>query len=317
MDVLGNLNGKKKEAESGEIQPDSGISVSQHGESYSHSNASTNTTSTRASRSTVLRKSETGVDGKCKIYMVDPFTRRVDVTQSVCHFPGSRSRSGIGNSNFLTTTDKLDTQPYSRSLPPKRVKPTPTGSTCDPSNRTCSDELTCYIFKNIKENTEKVKALCELCYQYNELNTIDRSKLFDNALYELILVYVFFENKETISTKAKNSNSTMKGLIEKLINCEIESWSQAKAIMMLSLLSHIGSPVSFQDFKSIERLKRKTQEELQTAMGKVSTTGLACSVNVLLVLPVLREIKELWRDSPKDKNQVPLVEDRPQLIFRK
>ena len=86
--------------------------------------------------------------------------------------------------------------------------------------------------------------------------------------------------------------------------------------MMLSLLSHVGSAASFQDFRLIEILKKKTQDELQSTMSGISSSGLPCSVNVLLLLPVLREIKELWRDSPKDRNEIPIVEDRPKLIFR-
>ena len=175
IDVLGNLN-KKEESQSGEIQPDSGISVSQRGD---NSTASTNSNSTRASRSTVLRKSETGADGKCKIYMLDPFTRRptMETTQSVM----------LDNRRRLQRYD-------SRSLPPKRSRPTVVNQATVP-NRTCQDQLTCFIFENIRDNIEKVKTLCSSCYQYMQLNPADRSKLFDDALYELILIYVFFENK--------------------------------------------------------------------------------------------------------------------------
>ena len=98
----------------------------------------------------------------------------------------------------------------------------------------CSDALTRDIFSNIEETLNKgtkhllnlklpfsVRELCKTCYQYNTLHLDDAQKLFDSAKFELVFVYIYFENRTHVNDLGAKSSPMIRGLIESLEKCEI------------------------------------------------------------------------------------------------
>ena len=66
-----------------------------------------------------------------------------------------------------------------------------------------------------------VRELCKTCYQYNTLHLDDAKKLFDSAKFELVFVYIYFENRTHVADLGSKSSPMIRGLIESLEKCEI------------------------------------------------------------------------------------------------
>jgi len=52
----------------------------------------------------------------------------------------------------------------------------------------------------------------------------------------------------------------MRGIVDSLNKCEIQSWSEATLIIMMSLFGHHSTEIIFVDPENVARLKRETQE---------------------------------------------------------
>ena len=59
---------------------------------------------------------------------------------------------------------------------------------------------------------------------------------------------------------ADRSNSMMRGIVDSLNKCEIQSWSEATLIIMMSLFGHHSTGIIFVDPEIVARLKQETQE---------------------------------------------------------
>jgi len=303
---LGDLNPKRNpspEQKRNDHLGDSGIALSANGDEDGRSAISrASTANTESSRPSVIRKSEHG-----RIYIMDSVTRDYHLDAE------SDSRSFFAPIPIQRTLPPVEPIRCAASLPPRPVKRSRPHS-ISRSERLCDDTLTMEIFKDIDETKEKVRRLCENCYQFKELNPTDRVKLMEVSMYELILIYVYFENRNWIQQLADRSNSMMRGIVDSLNKCEIQSWSEATLIIMMSLFGHHSTGIIFVDPEIVARLKQETQESLQRSLsdkGEGGSGSLPRHVNVLLLLPRLREVNDLWRSSKLDKNGAPINLEKP------
>lgn len=271
------------------------------------------------SRQSVLRHSEAGTG---RIFVIDSITkeRTLDVQSMVYTRQNRRGGGGGGGGGFEGNSMSL-----SNHMPPSRVHSMPGGVGRGEYNRTsgvlrepssCSDTLTRDIFANIEDTLAKVSELCKTCYQYNTLSSDDATKLFDAAKFELVFVYIFFEDRTRVSELGTKSSAMMRGLIENLEKCEISTWGHVKSIIMMSLLAHDRMGNSFyQNIDQIKQLRKATQEELTRTMSESAANGLQRYLNVMLLLPVLREMNEYWCSCPVDANGCPILVDRSRVRF--
>ena len=83
--------------------------------------------------------------------------------------------------------------------------------------------MTALMTKNLHflTSTCLVRELCKTCYQYNTLHLDDAKKLFDSAKFELVFVYIYFENRTHVADLGSKSSPMIRGLIESLEKCEI------------------------------------------------------------------------------------------------
>ena len=86
------------------------------------------------------------------------------------------------------------------------------------SRRYCT--IYCLLFFTYK-TVFSVRELCKTCYQYNTLHLDDAQKLFDSAKFELVFVYIYFENRTHVNDLGAKSSPMIRGLIESLEKCEI------------------------------------------------------------------------------------------------
>jgi len=296
-------------------QEDSGFVTLKNDDNQSSlvSHGSTNVST--CSRQSVLRHSEAGTG---RIYVIDSVTkeRTLDVQSMVYTRPRRHGGGGAYEGNSMS---------LSSHMPPSRVRSMPGGVGHGQYSRTsgvlrepssCSDTLTRDIFANIEETLGKVSELCKTCYQYNTLIGDDATKLFDAAKFELVFVYIYFEDRTRVSELGTKSSPMMRGLIENLEKCEITTWGHVKSIIMMSLLAHdrMGSAF-YQNLDQIKQLRKATQDELTRTMSESAANGLQRYVNVMLLLPVLREMNEYWCSCPVDANGCPILVDRSRVRF--
>lgn len=297
---------------------DSGfVTLNQHDDNQSSviSHGSTNVST--CSRQSVLRQSEAGTG---RIFVIDCHTKEktLDVHSMIYKNPNHRVPNHF-EGNSMTLSDHVA---------PSRVHSMPGGLGSSSYGRTsgvlrepsiCSDSLTRDIFNNMDKTLEKVRELCNTCYQYNTLVQEDAKKLFQAAKYELVFVYIYFENRQRVNELGEQSSPMMRGLIESLEKCEISSWNHIKSIIMMSLLAHdrmaTGSSTFYQNLEQIKSLRRETQDELSRTMSDLAQNGLQRYINVMLLLPVLREMNEYWCSCPIDTNGCPILVDRNRVRF--
>lgn len=298
---LGELNPKRESSpdqKRSDHLGDSGIALSGNGDEDGRSAVSrASTANTENSRPSVIRKSEKG-----RIYVMDSVTRD--------YYPDDQ-RSYFHPIPVQRTMPPVETHRTAASLPARPVK-RPRLESNSRETAKCDDELTRVLFNDMTETIKKVRNLCLTCYQYRELNAADREKLFESSIYELVLIYVYFENRHLIQSLAEKSSSMIRGIVDSLDKCEIHSWSEATNIIMMSLLSYQSYQTIFVDPEKVKDMQRQTKESLQRSMSdSAEDNGLQRYVNVFLLMPRLREVNDHWKSSKLDQNGAPIIKEKP------
>jgi len=159
------------------------------------------------------------------------------------------------------------------------------------------DPITRKIFQNEKFKIEECLKLCESSKYYIQLEKSDKEKLFNSAIYEIIVIYTYFHERSTIESMSSSSSNSIKSLIELLNGVDIKSIYEVQLIMMLSILSYDRLKITndLMDLDLIKILRGKVSDQL---MAELQTEkGLDRFINVILVIPQLREFNDYWKRS--------------------
>jgi len=268
-----------------------------------------------SSRPSVIRRA----DNESRVFFVDPTDQSETLDTSSVTLPG-RAASIIPGRPSGRRSIMSDRRP--NSLPPKRkfklryerdeesrMEEDPPGTSQSPT----SDPITKLIFKDFDSAASQCFELINDSPFLENITYHDKKLLFDKAVIELVIVYTYYQNKLTIGRVAEGS--THASTICKLERCEINTWEEVKLIMILSLLSY--DRLNANVLRDVD-LVRSRQPKVQKALEEKFTGGAGISrrINVLMLMPGLRDLNEYWSKCGVDTDGVPIetVENKVKLV---
>lgn len=183
-----------------------------------------------------------------------------------------------------------------------------------PTSKT-ADPITRLIFKNITSSMGECFDLCKSSPYFTGIDVNDQQVLFDKSVYELIIVYTYYQNKLTIRKVTLKSNTMMTSLIDALEKCEINTWNEVKMVMMLSVLSYdrLQNVNVLRDVELVKSLKTSLQDELSSTF--VGGDCMPRFVNVIMLMAQLRELNEYWTKCDLDKSGIPIEVEKTAIKF--